>query len=75
MMPSRQPRPPVFPPAMKVESPDIAHKTEAGVIALNIRDEQQLRQEFRRISDAALRAASADRINGRSSAADDPAGC
>src|SRR5262249_37069814 len=32
-----------FPVALKVESPDILHKTEAGVVRLNVRDAAQVR--------------------------------
>jgi acyl-CoA synthetase (NDP forming) len=32
-----------FPVALKVDSPDILHKTEAGVVRLNLRDETQVR--------------------------------
>ena len=35
-----------YPVAMKAESPDIAHKTEAGVVRLNLRDEAQVREAF-----------------------------
>ncbi|GAB4036871.1 MAG: acetate--CoA ligase family protein [Rubrivivax sp.] len=34
-----------WPVVLKVVSPDIAHKTEAGGVALDLRDEQQLRHE------------------------------
>jgi acyl-CoA synthetase (NDP forming) len=33
-----------FPVALKVDSPDILHKTEAGVVRLNLRDEAELRR-------------------------------
>jgi acetyl-CoA synthetase len=35
-----------FPVAMKAESPDIPHKTEAGVIRLDLRDETAVEQAF-----------------------------
>lgn len=38
-----------YPVVMKVESPDIAHKTEAGVVALDLGDEEQLRDAHARI--------------------------
>lgn len=38
-----------YPVVMKVESPDIAHKTEAGVVALDIGDEAQVREAHARI--------------------------
>ena len=53
-----------YPVAMKVESPDIPHKTEAGVISLNLRDEPALREAFVRILAHAEKAAARDRING-----------
>jgi acyl-CoA synthetase (NDP forming) len=38
-----------FPLALKVESADIAHKTEAGGVALNLRSEQELHAAFERV--------------------------
>ena len=38
-----------YPVVMKVESPVIAHKTEAGVVALDIGDEAQVREAHARI--------------------------
>ncbi|MFA7503860.1 MAG: acetate--CoA ligase family protein [Burkholderiaceae bacterium] len=38
-----------YPVVMKAESPDIAHKTEAGVVALDIADETQVREAHARI--------------------------
>jgi acyl-CoA synthetase (NDP forming) len=38
-----------FPLAVKVESPDIAHKTEAGVVALGVRSVPELRAAYDRI--------------------------
>jgi acetate---CoA ligase (ADP-forming) len=38
-----------FPLALKVESPDIAHKTEAGVVALNLRSLSELRAAYERV--------------------------
>lgn len=35
-----------YPLALKVQSQDIPHKTEAGAVALNIRDEMQLRDAY-----------------------------
>jgi acyl-CoA synthetase (NDP forming) len=35
-----------YPVAIKVESPDLPHKTEAGVIRLNLRDELELRAAY-----------------------------
>jgi acetate---CoA ligase (ADP-forming) len=38
-----------FPLALKVESPDIVHKTEAGVVALSVRSHGELRAGYERI--------------------------
>jgi acyl-CoA synthetase (NDP forming) len=38
-----------FPVALKVESADIAHKTEAGVVALNLRSVEEVRAAYDRI--------------------------
>jgi acyl-CoA synthetase (NDP forming) len=38
-----------FPLALKVESPDIVHKTEAGVVALSVRSNCELRAAYDRI--------------------------
>src|SRR5215472_14994095 len=35
-----------FPVALKVDSPDIPHKTEAGVVRLNLRDAAQVRTAY-----------------------------
>ena len=42
-----------FPVALKVESPDIPHKTEAGVIRLGLRDAAQLEDAFAAVTAAA----------------------
>jgi acyl-CoA synthetase (NDP forming) len=42
-----------YPVALKVQSPDIPHKTEAGAIALDIRSESALREAYRQITAAA----------------------
>ena len=42
-----------FPLAVKIESPDIAHKTEAGAIRLNVRDLAGLRSAAREVIAAA----------------------
>jgi len=42
-----------FPLAVKIESPDIAHKTEAGAIRLNVRDLAGLRQAAHEVIAAA----------------------
>ncbi|MDP3222721.1 MAG: acetate--CoA ligase family protein, partial [Rubrivivax sp.] len=53
-----------FPVALKVESPAIAHKTEAGVVRLNLRDEAAVRQAYHAVLQAAARTAPAAHING-----------
>ncbi len=52
------------PVALKIESPDITHKTEVGGVALNLNDDASLRAAFRRLREAAARAAPAARIDG-----------
>ncbi len=42
-----------YPVVLKIESPDIAHKTEAGGVLLNIADDEQLREGFQKIIDSA----------------------
>lgn len=53
-----------YPVVMKVESPDIPHKTEAGVIRLNLPDAVAVREVFGEVMANAARVASPDRING-----------
>jgi acyl-CoA synthetase (NDP forming) len=53
-----------YPVALKVESPDIAHKTEAGVIRLDLRDAAALRLAYDEITAAAARVTPRPRING-----------
>lgn len=53
-----------FPVAMKIASPDIAHKTEAGGVRLDVRDEEGVRRAFEAIV-ASVRAFAPDaRIDG-----------
>ncbi len=53
-----------FPVVLKIDSPDIPHKTEAKAICLNIQSEQEVRDAFKQIEDNA-RAYKADaRLNG-----------
>lgn len=42
-----------FPVALKIESPDILHKTEAGGVALNLTGEAAVREAFRAVTGAA----------------------
>jgi acetate---CoA ligase (ADP-forming) len=53
-----------YPVALKLESPDIAHKTEAGVIRLDLRDPAALRRAYDEILAAAARLSPRPRING-----------
>lgn len=53
-----------FPVALKAESPDIPHKTEAGVIRLNLSDTTQVEAAFDAVMHKALAATTADRIAG-----------
>jgi acetate---CoA ligase (ADP-forming) len=53
-----------FPVALKVESPDIAHKTEAGAVALNVRSGAELKAAYDRIMVNARRFAPRAKING-----------
>lgn len=53
-----------YPVAMKILSPDIAHKTEVGGIALDLKDAEAVRAAFTRITDSARRLAPDARIDG-----------
>jgi len=53
-----------FPVALKVESPDLPHKTEAGVIRLTLKDEAELRAAYRDILANAQHHAPNAHING-----------
>jgi acetate---CoA ligase (ADP-forming) len=53
-----------FPVVLKVESPDIPHKTEARVIRLDLRDAAAVREGFATVMANAARAAPDARING-----------
>ncbi|MBO9499058.1 MAG: acetate--CoA ligase family protein [Novosphingobium sp.] len=53
-----------FPVVLKVESPDIAHKTEAGVVRLNLADAAAVRDAHAEIVAAAQRIEPAPRIAG-----------
>ncbi|WP_203071095.1 acetate--CoA ligase family protein [Falsiroseomonas ponticola] len=53
-----------FPVALKAESPDIPHKTEAGVIRLNLADAASVQAAFDAVMEKALLATTADRIAG-----------
>lgn len=53
-----------FPVAVKVESPDIAHKTEAGAVALGLVDVASAKEAARRVMNSARRYAPQARIDG-----------
>jgi len=53
-----------FPVAIKVESPDLPHKTEAGVIRLGLKDAGEVREAFRAVMANARRHAPDARIHG-----------
>lgn len=53
-----------FPVALKVESPDLPHKTEAGVIRLDLRDAAAVREGFAAVMANAARASPPPRVNG-----------
>ena len=53
-----------FPVAIKVESPDLPHKTEAGVIRLNMRDADEVRAGYTAVMANAERVSPPPRING-----------
>lgn len=53
-----------YPVALKVESPDLPHKTEAGVIRLGLRDETAVRAAYEAVMANAAKAAPDGRITG-----------
>ncbi len=53
-----------YPVVVKVESPDLPHKTEAGVIRLNLHNEAELRAAFAAVMANAARVSPAPRISG-----------
>lgn len=53
-----------YPVALKVETPDLPHKTDAGVLRLNLKDAAAVREAYAAIMANALKATSAERING-----------
>ena len=50
--------------ALKVQSPDIPHKTEAGAVALNLIGADEVRSAYERVLDATKRCAPAAQIDG-----------
>ena len=53
-----------YPVVMKVESPDLPHKTEAGVIRLNLGDADAVRAAYDRVMANAAKVSPPPRING-----------
>jgi acyl-CoA synthetase (NDP forming) len=53
-----------YPVVLKVESADLPHKTEAGVIRLNLRDENEVRAGYAAVMANAAKVSPPPRING-----------
>lgn len=53
-----------YPVVLKVESPDLPHKTEAGVVKLNLRDATQVRDGYRLVMGNAQKVSPPPRITG-----------
>jgi acyl-CoA synthetase (NDP forming) len=53
-----------FPSVLKVESPDLPHKTEAGVIRLNLKTAEEVRQAYDAVMANAAKVSPPPRING-----------
>jgi acyl-CoA synthetase (NDP forming) len=53
-----------YPVVLKVESPDLPHKTEAGVVRLNLRNADEVRSSFQTIMAKANAVTPPPRING-----------
>jgi acyl-CoA synthetase (NDP forming) len=53
-----------YPVVVKVESPDLPHKTEAGVIRLNLKNEAELRAAFAAVMENAHKVTPPPAING-----------
>ena len=53
-----------FPVVLKVESPDLPHKTEAGVIRLNLRDAAEVRAGYEAVMANAAKVSPKPRLNG-----------
>jgi acetyl-CoA synthetase len=53
-----------YPVVLKVESPDLPHKTEAGVIRLNLRTADEVREGYAGVMANASKVSPAPRING-----------
>jgi len=53
-----------YPVALAVETPDVAHKTEVGGIALNVKSEEELREAYARVMGEFARRAPGARVFG-----------
>ncbi len=53
-----------YPVALKIESPDLPHKTEAGVIRLGLGDGDAVRAAFAAVTEAASQVTPTPRVNG-----------
>jgi acetate---CoA ligase (ADP-forming) len=53
-----------YPVVLKVDSPDIAHKSDAGCVALNLRSDDEVREAFRRVTENARNFSKAARVHG-----------
>ncbi len=53
-----------YPVVLKADSPDIPHKTEAGVLRLNLRDADAVRKAYREIEEAVGRLSEPVTVNG-----------
>ncbi|MNK13279.1 CoA binding domain protein [compost metagenome] len=53
-----------YPVALKILSPDIAHKTETGGVALNLADDEAVRHAYAQVTQAAARLRPDARIDG-----------
>ncbi len=53
-----------LPSVLKIESPDLPHKTEAGVIRLNLKTEADVRAAYAEVMDNAAKVSPPPRVNG-----------
>lgn len=53
-----------FPVVLKVDSSEILHKTEAGVVRVNVKNDVEVRSVFNQIIDSAKKVSDAKNING-----------
>jgi acyl-CoA synthetase (NDP forming) len=53
-----------YPVVVKIDSPDILHKTEAGVVRLGLRNADEVRSAYQEVFERATRHAPQAKING-----------